>query len=197
MRFIIIVLLGLLIWGVYNISTTNIKFSEDADIYDVFNKEEIYTIDSLADRGIKVQYDIRWIVIHTTGSSEGRPLTKAEVDRIFRERGWGNTWGYHYIINPNSEVLSSVTNLQPNYITPTQVRYGVSGYNAHSIHIAWTGGYNKKDTRTPAQKSKLIELITQMKKLYPKAVVKSHYQFPNVNKTCANFDAYEEYKNIK
>lgn len=189
---------GVCIYTAYN---DQLKFSEDSDIYDTPNLKEIQAVDSLADRGIKTKYEVKWIAIHCTGSQSNKPITKAELDRVFKERGWivnGKiVWGYQFVINPSGDVISSVSNLQPNYITASQVRYGVKDFNHSTINIAWVGGYKGDDGRTSQQKSKLIELITQMKKLYPKAVVKSHYQFPNINKTCANFNAYEEYKNIK
>lgn len=200
---IITIAVGFSIWGVHTAyqERNEIKFSKDADIYDTPDLQEIYAVDSLADRGVKTRYEIKYIAIHCSASQSNRPLTKVELDRIFRERGWvvnGKVvWGYHFVINPLGDVLSSVNNLQPNYITSSQIRYGVKNFNSSTINICWSGGYRGDDGRTPQQKSKLIELITQMKKLYPKAVVKSHYQFKGVNKTCANFDAYEEYKNIK
>lgn len=176
-----------------------LKFSLDADVYDKIDNTEMFLMDSLADRGINVQYTIKYIFVHCTGSQSNRPITKAELDRVFKARGWNGVWGYHYVINPTEKmgVLSSIKSLQADYITPSQVRYGVSGYNSHSIHIAWAGGYDGKDGRTNFQKSKLVELITTLKKLYPKAVVLGHSQIGNVAKTCCNYNAYEEYKDIK
>ena len=51
-----------------------------------------------------------------------------------------------------------------------------------------------KDTRTPEQKDALVDLLCQLKGLYPKSVIHGHRDFSN--KACPSFDAKEEYEYI-
>ena len=65
------------------------------------------------------------------------------------------------------------------------------GWNATSIGICYIGGMtadNKqaKDTRTPAQKTALRELVAKLKAEYPGITVHGHNEF--ANKACPCFD---------
>ena len=74
-----------------------------------------------------------------------------------------------------------------------------TNHNAHSIGVCYIGGLDKnnkpKDTRTDAQKKSLLNLLIQLKKLYPKATIHGHCEF--ANKACPCFNAKKEYANIK
>ena len=52
-----------------------------------------------------------------------------------------------------------------------------------------------KDTRTEEQKAALLELLVELKKMYPKAVVYGHHDFEK-HKDCPSFDARKEYRRI-
>jgi N-acetylmuramoyl-L-alanine amidase len=97
--------------------------------------------------------------------------------------------GYHYLIDINGlfEQLEAIER-------PTN---GVAGYNANAIHICYKGGLNGVDTRTEAQKQTLEMLVKQMKAKFPDAEIKGHTDFPNVQKTCPNFDVTNWLKTIK
>jgi N-acetylmuramoyl-L-alanine amidase len=97
--------------------------------------------------------------------------------------------GYHYLISINGlfEQLEAIER-------PTN---GVAGYNANSIHICYKGGFNGVDTRTEAQKQTLTMLVKQMKAKFPKAEIKGHRDFPNVQKSCPSFDVATWLKEIK
>jgi N-acetylmuramoyl-L-alanine amidase len=82
------------------------------------------------------------------------------------------------------------------YAKPTN---GVAGYNANSIHISYIGGVNGKkavDNRTPEQKATMLDLLTELKRLFPNAKILGHRDLPNVKKACPSFDAIAEYKNL-
>ncbi len=76
----------------------------------------------------------------------------------------------------------------------------VAGYNSHAIGICYVGGVdaqNKpKDTRTAQQKESLLKLLQGLKKLYPKAKIQGHRDFPKVAKACPSFDAKKEYSSL-
>ena len=154
---------------------------------------------------------IDYIVIHCTATPEGRDKT---VEQIRREHMSQNGWsdiGYHYVIYRDGTIVRGRS--------VDKVGAHVSGYNAHSIGIAYVGGlennpnvpYGKlkaKDTRTPEQKQSLMRLLKELKTQYPKAVIKGHRDFsPDKNgdgiispcewiKSCPSFEAWKEYSKL-
>lgn len=150
------------------------------------------------------------IVIHCTASREGQAMTVEQIRAEHKKNGWSDI-GYHYVIGLNGEMW--------NGRDVDLVGAHVSGHNAHSIGIAYVGGlenrpgvpYNKlkaKDTRTNAQKTALLSLLMDLRKLYPKAKISGHRDFsPDKNhngviepqewiKSCPSFDAKTEYRQI-
>lgn len=150
------------------------------------------------------------IVIHCTASREGQAMTVEQIRAEHKKNGWSDI-GYHYVIGLNGE--------RWNGRDVDLVGAHVSGHNAHSIGIAYVGGlenrpgvpYNKlkaKDTRTEKQKSALLSLLVDLRKLYPKAKISGHRDFsPDKNgngivepqewiKSCPSFDAKTEYRRI-
>lgn len=107
---------------------------------------------------------IKRIFIHCTAG----PATQstAEILAFWKRQGWGNTPGYHIII----DVDGTATRLQRD----ERITNGVLGFNATSLHVCYKGGQNGIDTRTAAQKDTLARRVLHWKKLYPKAVVMGH-----------------------
>lgn len=122
------------------------------------------------------------IIIHCTATPEGKDYT---VDEI---RGWhvrGNGWkdiGYHFVVHLDGEVsLGRPVN---------QIGAHCKGQNASSIGIAYVGGCTPdgktpRDTRTPAQKKALRNLVAILKHSFPGATVHCHNEF--ANKACPSF----------
>ena len=73
-------------------------------------------------------------------------------------------------------------------------------YNAHSIGICYEGGLDEKgkpaDTRTPAQKESLEDLLYGLALDYPDAEILGHRDLPWVRKSCPCFDVKEWLKEI-
>ena len=73
-------------------------------------------------------------------------------------------------------------------------------YNAHSIGICYEGGLDEKgkpaDTRTPAQKASLEDLLYSLVLDYPDAEILGHRDLPWVRKSCPCFDVREWLKEI-
>lgn len=150
--------------------------------------EAIFTDSSLK----KSKRRINLIVIHCTGTEEGKDVTVQAI------RNWhikGNGWrdiGYHYVIYRDGSLHEG----RDVNISGGHAR----GYNSNSIGIVYVGGCPKghldqsKDTRTPEQKATLLRLLKDMRKMYPHAKIVGH---KDLNKTgCPSFDAKSEYKDL-
>ena len=142
------------------------------------------------------------IIVHCTATPEGRDYTVEQIRKDHTMpvklggRGWSDI-GYHYVIYRDGT-------------THEGRNVDVSGahcvdHNAHSIGISYVGGvenlpgvpYNKlkpKDTRTDAQKSEILSLLIDLRKLYPKAKIYGHRDF--ASKACPSFDARKEYERV-
>ena len=129
---------------------------------------------------------INSIIIHCTATKPLAHINVNDVRRWHRERGFSDI-GYHYLILVDGTVevgrpLSSVG-------------AHCKGHNAHSIGVCYVGGLNDKgkpaDTRTPAQRAALRNLLITLKRQYPNAIIYGHRDF--AAKACPCFDATAEY----
>ena len=143
------------------------------------------------------------IVIHCTATKPGYDYTANDIRKMHRAQGWSDI-GYHYIVRLNGAV-------EPGRDVD-MIGAHVSGYNAHSIGIAYVGGINSRgkaeDTRTEAQKASLLALLVELRKLYPRAKISGHRDFSrDLNhdgvispdewiKECPCFNAADEYRRI-
>lgn len=124
---------------------------------------------------------INKIIIHCSATPEGRAVTVQDIDKWHREQGY-NGIGYHYIIGLNGEVWKGRDITLPGAHT--------KGYNSKSVGICYVGGCDKsmksKDTRTPAQRIALLNLVKGLKGQFPAATIHGHNEF--ANKACPSFD---------
>lgn len=127
------------------------------------------------------------IILHCAATREGKDYTVADITAWHKERGFA-TIGYHYVIYRDGSVYKG----RPE----EQMGAHVTGHNATSIGICYIGGLDKngnpKDTRTPEQRSSLIELVNDLKARYPNAKVYGHYEF--AAKACPCFDVKKEFR---
>ena len=125
------------------------------------------------------------IIIHCTATPYGRHVTVADVDAWHRARGF-NSIGYHYLIYTDGSVHAG----RPESIIGAHCR----GHNASSIGIAYVGGLGPdgqpSDTRTPAQRLALRQLVLTLLTRYPRAGVHGHREF--AAKACPCFDVRKE-----
>lgn len=100
--------------------------------------------------------------------------------------------GYHFIIKPDGEVVK--------LLSVDKVSNGVKGFNHETVNISYIGGIDKNgkpsDNRTIQQHGALVNLLKDLKKQFPKALIQGHRDFPNVKKACPSFDAKKEYENL-
>lgn len=144
---------------------------------------------------------IERIFIHCTASPQ--TATVQDIRNEFRAKGWKYP-GYHYVIAPDGQITC--------LLDENLVSNGVEGYNKTSVNIAYIGGIDSSgksvDNRTQAQKDKLVWLLKELRKRYPKAEILGHRDIsPDTNnngivdpweriKDCPCFNAKEEYKGI-
>lgn len=158
--------------------------------------------------------DIDEIIIHCSATKEGVPFSIDQIDASHKARKFssyidinGKTRyiGYHFVIMLDGTVQ---------ICRPIdKIGCHASGHNARSIGICYIGGLDSKgkvkDTRTPAQKASLINLIKDLKKRYPtiEKVIGHRDTSPDLNgngiiepneyiKGCPCFDAIPEYKDL-
>ena len=134
--------------------------------------------------------DIRYIVIHCADTPNGRHNSIQDVDAWHRERGFKRTpeWrarfnrdlaavGYQYVIGVNGELWTG------RHIN--EIPAAVAAYNSVSVNICLLG----KDRFTPSQWRALKSCVEELRRSFPKAEVKGHYQFSTAHgKSCPNFD---------
>ena len=147
------------------------------------------------------------IVIHCTASRAGQDLRASDIDKMHKERGFAGI-GYHYVIDLDGTVEIGRPLPKDGAHCNTA---GLSGksYNKHSIGIVYVGGLdrdgNPADTRTPAQKVALDDLVHKLINEYPiKEVIGHRDASPDKNgngtieknewiKQCPCFDVRSEF----
>lgn len=122
------------------------------------------------------------IIVHCSATPEGRDCTVADIDRWHRQRGWKGI-GYHYVIYRDGSVHTGRNE--------TEIGAHCAGHNTNSIGVCYIGGMtadNKraKDTRTPAQRKALRELVAKLQAKYPGATLHGHREF--AAKACPSFN---------
>lgn len=130
------------------------------------------------------------IIIHCTATPEGRDYTVEQIRNDHIRQGWSDI-GYHYVV----DIYGNMHNGRDVSLVGAHCSQG--GHNQHSIGIVYVGGVEKdnikiaKDTRTEAQKTALLSLLLDLRKMYPNAKIYGHRDF--ANKDCPSFDAKKEY----
>ncbi len=127
------------------------------------------------------------IVIHCADTTKGVYFDIKDIRKWHLARKF-NDVGYHYVI-----LLDGTIQLGRDIKT---VGAHVKGFNSKSIGICYIGGKDGLDTRTTQQKASLVYLVATLKRIFRKAKVSGHRDFPNVTKKCPSFDAKHEYKNL-
>lgn len=122
------------------------------------------------------------IILHCTATPEGRDFTVEQIRQCHLSRGFSDI-GYHYVIYRDGSIHAG----RPESVVGAHC----TGQNTCSIGISYVGGevadgsHTPKDTRTPAQKKALRELVAALLEKYPGAEVHCHYEF--ANKACPSF----------
>ena len=122
------------------------------------------------------------------------PFQTSSVEQINEwhlAKGWSNGCGYHYVIRRDGNIEKG----RPDEMIGAHCL----NHNRHSLGICYEGGLdangNTADTRTEAQKESMLNLLTELKKQHPNALIVGHSTFSN--KACPCFDAAKEYKDLQ
>ena len=133
------------------------------------------------------------IIVHCTATPEGKDYTVDDVRRWHRQQGWSDI-GYHYLIGRHGELWDGRD------VDIQGAHCAAGGHNRNSIGVCYVGGLDRdgktaKDTRTLQQKAALLNLLYDLRKLYPQARIYGHNDFEH-NKACPCFDARSEYRKL-
>lgn len=136
--------------------------------------------------------EIKMIVIHCSATRCNVPFTPAQLEAAHVARGFRGT-GYHFYITRDG----AIHHTRPIEQTGAHAK----GFNLHSIGICYEGGLSPDgkpmDTRTTFQRMALLDILGILKKVYPQAVIKGHYQLSaDIHKECPCFDAEREYERL-
>lgn len=122
------------------------------------------------------------IILHCTATSEGRDFSVEQIRQWHLARGFSDI-GYHYLVGRDGTIYAG----RPESVVGAHC----TGQNTCSIGVCYVGGeeadgsHRPKDTRTPAQKKALRELVASLQKKYSGATVHCHSEF--ANKACPSF----------
>ena len=130
---------------------------------------------------------VRFIVIHCSATRCDQDYPVEHMLRDHKARGF-RTIGYHFYIRRDGTVTRHRGLLE--------VGAHARPFNRCSIGVCYEGGLNPQgkpaDTRTPAQKLQLQELLQKLHRLFPNARIVGHRDLPGVKKDCPCFDCGEE-----
>lgn len=114
-------------------------------------------------------FPIKRIVVHCTATREGQDVSAETIKGWHLKQGWSDI-GYHYVVRLDGRIEKG----RPD----TAIGSHVKGWNKGSIAIVYVGGLDKdgkaKDTRTPAQKKALKEIIARMSALHKNPPIMGH-----------------------
>ena len=132
---------------------------------------------------------ITLFIIHCSATRCGQPYSFEDCRRDHIDGRHFRDIGYHYYITRDGQTHPG----RPLSLEGAHC----FGHNRHSIGICYEGGLNGEglpaDTRTPAQKAALAQLVQELGRQFPAALTVGHRDL-NPQKACPSFDAAKEYK---
>ena len=121
------------------------------------------------------------IIIHCTATRPDDKCTVESIRRDHKSLGWRDI-GYHFVIYPDGSLHAGRR--------VEEVGAHCKGHNAHSIGIAYVGGLDADghpaDTRTPAQRLALLQLVQDLIEEYPITAIHGHNEY--AHKACPCFN---------
>ena len=133
---------------------------------------------------------ITMLIIHCSAVMPFQTSSVESIRAYHLSKGWSDC-GYHYVIRRDGSIEKG----RPEEMIGAHCL----NHNKHSIGLCYEGGLdsngNPADTRTSQQKKAMLNLLTELKKKYPNAVIVGHNVFSS--KSCPCFDAANEYKDLQ
>ena len=142
-------------------------------------------------KGIRMSPDsVSYIILHCSATRETRDYTAEQLKRDHLARGFIEV-GYHYYIRRDGTVTQ--------HRRLDEVGAHCRPFNRCSIGICYEGGLDAngkpKDTRTLRQRATLLGLLLDLKKKFPKAIIRGHNEMPGATpKACPCFRPSKEYE---
>ena len=134
---------------------------------------------------------ITLIIVHCSANRAGSALRMADIDSYHRSLGWIGC-GYHYVIPTDGTIEPG----RPEEMVGAHCK----NHNRHSIGVCYIGGLSKDgkpaDTRTDAQRIALRNLLEQLRRRYPDALIVGHRDL-DPQKVCPCFDVANEYHDLQ
>ena len=134
---------------------------------------------------------ITLIIIHCSAVRPDQQSSVAQIDSWHRERGFKLGIGYHYVVRRDGQVEPG----RPEFLVGAHCL----NHNSHSIGVCYEGGLNIRgqpaDTRTEAQKQAMRQLLEDLHRRYPRALIVGHHDL-NPGKDGPCFDAVREYRDL-
>ena len=122
---------------------------------------------------------ITLIVIHCSAVKPDQMSSAAQIDSWHRKRGFHLGIGYHYVIRRDGAIEPG----RPEWMVGAHC----VNHNAHSIGVCYEGGLDIRgqpaDTRTAEQKAAMRQLLEDLHRRYPRAVIVGHHDL-NPHKAC-------------
>ncbi len=122
---------------------------------------------------------ITLIVIHCSAVKPDQLSSVAQIDSWHRDRGFKFGVGYHYVVRRDGSIETG----RPEWMVGAHCL----NHNKYSIGVCYEGGLDARgqpaDTRTAAQKATLRQLLTDLHRRYPRAVIVGHHDL-NPQKEC-------------
>ena len=150
------------------------------------NERQLLTVED----GVLMQgrESVRYLILHCSATRCDKDYTAEQLLRDHKTRGF-RTVGYHFYIRRDGTITQHRKLLE--------VGAHCRPWNRCSIGICYEGGLDGKglpaDTRTPAQKAALTQLLQELGHHFPAALTVGHRDL-NPQKACPSFDAAKEYK---
>ena len=136
---------------------------------------------------------ITLIVIHCSAVKPDQQSSVAQIDTWHHDRGYKFGVGYHYVIRRDGSIEAG----RPEWMVGAHC----VNHNKYSIGVCYEGGLDARgqpaDTRTAEQKATLRQLLTDLHRRYPRAVIVGHHDL-NPQKACPCIkDVAREYADLQ
>ena len=135
---------------------------------------------------------ITLIVIPCSAVKPDQQSSAAQIDSWHRQRGYHLGIGYHYVIRRNGDIEPG----RPEWMVGAHCL----NHNKYSIGVCYEGGLDARgqpaDTRTAEQKSAMRNLLEDLHKRHPRAVIVGHRDLSH-DQDCPCFDAVSEFADLQ
>ena len=136
---------------------------------------------------------ITLIIIHCSAVRPDQTSSVAQINTWHHERGFHLGVGYHYVIRRDGTIEPG----RPEWMVGAHC----VNHNAHSIGVCYEGGLDilgqPADTRTPEQKAAMRQLLEDLHRRYPRALIVGHRDL-NPLKDCPGYEGVaKEYADLQ